>query len=612
MSVSFTRVRTALCLGLLNIGCALLYRASIRLGINPVRRLQSTMPSGPFFSTTTSVTQPSVSKEPPDPAVLQLFSHFHLPTTGEPPDWLANPMTGQSMPNPERPWWSIPDFDPNVGDIKLIWELSRLDWVLPLAKRARGGDTLATEQMNAWLDDWNSSNPPFKGPNWKCGQEASIRVMNVAMAALVLDQVGSPNGSLLDWVALHLKRITPTLFYAMAQDNNHGTSEAAALFIGGSWLVSQGRKEGLKWAAQGRKWLENRAARLIGKQGSFSQYSLNYHRVMLDTLCMAELWRRHLNLPAFSAQFLSRALAATQWLRHMVNPINGDGPNVGANDGARLLQLTNADYRDHRPSVQLAMVLFADACAYAEEGAWDVARHTLGVSQPKTVAPPVGSYVADDGGFAVLRCESVMAMLRYPRFMFRPSQADALHVDLWVDGENLLRDAGTYSYNTEPQWLNYFGGTAGHNTVQFDDRDQMPRLSRFLFGDWLKTSILAPLREQDGRVSFGAGYSDRAGASHQREITLDKSSLKIADRIDGFRTKGVLRWRLAPGAWQVDGDRARNGTHVLRVQADVPIVRFELTTGWESRYYLEKTELPVLEIEVDRPGTLMTEYRWAA
>lgn len=212
----------------------------------------------------------------------------------------------------------------------------------------------------------------------------------------------------------------------------------------------------------------------------------------------------------------------------------------------------------------------------------------------------------------MLRCESVMAMLRYPRFMFRPSQADALHVDLWIDGENLLRDAGTYSYNTEPQWLNYFGGTAGHNTVQFDDRDQMPRLSRFLFGDWLKTSILAPLREQDGRVSFGAGYSDRAGASHQREITLDKSSLKIVDRIDGFRTKGVLRWRLAPGAWQVDGDRARNGTHVLRVKADVPIVRFELTTGWESRYYLRKTELPVLEIEVDRSGTLMTEYRWAA
>lgn len=31
----------------------------------------------------------------------------------------------------------------------------------------------------------------------------------------------------------------------------------------------------------------------------------------------------------------------------------------------------------------------------------------------------------------------------------------------------------------------------------------------------------------------------------------------------------------------------------------------------EECYFLTKTELPVLEIEVDRPGTLMSEYRWA-
>ena len=612
MTDLFTRARTALSLGLPNIGRAVLYRASVKLGLNPVRRLQGAAPSGPLFRTVTSPKQAGGYEAFHVSEVLQLFSHYPFQTNGNPPDWLANPLTRQAIPEPQRPWWQIPDFDPNIGDIKLVWELSRLDWVLPLAKGARDGDILAIEKMNAWLADWSAKNPPFQGPNWKCGQEASIRVMNIAMAAVVLDQSCSPNTSLLDWVALHLNRIFPTVQYAMAQDNNHGTSEAAALFIGGSWLVSQGRKEGLKWSTQGRKWLENRAARLIGKQGSFSQYSLNYHRVMLDTLCMAELWRRHLNLPAFSAQFVSRALAATHWLRHMVNPTGGDGPNVGANDGARLLQLTDAGYRDHRPTVQIAMALFSDECAYAGEGPWNDALDALGVPRPKTLAPPVGSYLADDGGFAVLRCEEAMAMLRYPRFKFRPSQADALHVDLWIDGANVLRDAGTYSYNTEPQWLNYFGGTAGHNTVQFDDRDQMPRLGRFLFGDWLKTSVLEPLREQEGQVSFGAGYSDRAGASHQRRITLDRSSLKIVDRIGGFRTKGVLRWRLAPGAWQIDGACVRNGPHVLHVQADVPLVRFELTTGWESRYYLEKTELPVLEIEVDRPGTLMSEYRWAA
>ena len=86
----------------------------------------------------------------------------------------------------------------------------------------------------------------------------------------------------------------------MAQDNNHGTSEAAALYIGGSLLVHNNHAEGNEWARKGSYWLENRARRLIGVDGSFSQYSLNYHRVVLDTFSMVEVWRGHLNLPRFS------------------------------------------------------------------------------------------------------------------------------------------------------------------------------------------------------------------------------------------------------------------------------------------------------------------------
>jgi len=125
-----------------------------------------------------------------------------------------------------------------------------------------------------------------------------------------------------------------------------------------------------------------------------------------------------------------------------------------------------------------------------------------------------------DGGFVLLRKEKAIALLRYPRFKFRPSQSDLLHVDLWVDGKNLLRDAGTYSYNTEPQWLDYFGGTASHNTLQFDGRDQMPRISRFLLGDWLKTRRLEALQESSSAVQFGAGYRDGQGSSHFRRIRL--------------------------------------------------------------------------------------------
>ena len=104
----------------------------------------------------------------------------------------------------------------------------------------------------------------------------------------------------------------------------------------------------------GRKWLENRVDRLFGDDGSFSQYSINYHRLALDTLSF-KIWRQNLNSAAFQIN-LQKISAATFWLYQLVSPENGFGPNIGANDGARLLQLTNSSFRDHR-HVQLAMAL---------------------------------------------------------------------------------------------------------------------------------------------------------------------------------------------------------------------------------------------------------------
>ncbi|OLC69683.1 MAG: heparinase [Gemmatimonadetes bacterium 13_1_40CM_4_69_8] len=603
------RARTALSLGLGNVARVADYRLRLAAGMHPVQRIApGPTPRAPFLAATATPSPWPVPEAWWERA--NYFAWLRPALDGGPPDWHRNPLDGTRASGTDRPWWVIPDFDPAAGDIKAIWEASRFDWAVNLAQRTGVGDAAALERLNAWLADWCAANPPYHGHNWKCAQEASVRVMHLAVAAFVLSQTRSPLPGLIDLLTVHLRRIAPTLGYAIGQDNNHGTSEAAALFVGGSWLETLGRPEAGPWHQLGRALLEDRVGRLIAADGSFSQHSVNYHRLVLDTLSLVELWRRHLRLPPFSGSMMARAAAATAWLRAMVDPATGDAPNLGANDGANLLPLTDAEYRDYRPAVHLATALFEGRCAFGGPGPWQAHLGWLGLARPGETASPPPSRLYDDGGYAVVRCADATAVLRYPRFRFRPGHADALHLDLSVAGENLLRDGGSFSYAADAEWLTYFCGVRGHNTVQFDDREQMPRLGRFLWGSWLKTKAVEPIREADGAATVAAAYEDARGASHTRRIALRRGGLVVQDTLAGFSRRAVLRWRLRPGPWTLRRAAVTDGRHHLEVSANVPLTRCELVSGWESRYYLQKTAIPVLEVEVASPGSVTSEYRW--
>ena len=79
-----------------------------------------------------------------------------------------------------------------------------------------------------------------------------------------------------------------------------------------------------------------------------------------------------------------------------------------------------------------------------------------------------------------------MAILRLPSHKFRPHHADGLHLDIWQNGINYIRGSGSFSYADEIEILDQFSGTKGQSTIHFDGKNQMPRISRFLFGSWLK------------------------------------------------------------------------------------------------------------------------------
>lgn len=595
MAGRLAKLRTLARLGLSNLARVGLYRVLLKLGRHPVQKITASPVTGPFFEMP-ALREGLKPRSDWRPGHMSYFGR-DVPIS-DIPNWHLGPENSTPAAH-DAPWWTIPDFDPAVGDIKTVWEASRFDWLIPMAQWATTGDADSLATLNHWITDWSAKNPPYRGANWKCGQEASIRVMHLAAAALVMKPHGKADmtPALRAFLHQHLQRIAPTMGYAIGQSNNHGTSEAAALFIGGTWL---GDAQGQKWAALGKKWLENRAQKLIAPDGSFSQYSVTYHRVMLDTYALAEVWRVRNNAGRFSHALRERLRLATLWLAHMTDPATGDTPVIGANDGAHLIRLTDADYRDFRPSVQLATALFCEQTRYPS-GPQDGQLLWWDLSLPPAKSGKLHNKTFADGGYQILRAPGAVAYMRFPMFAHRPSQADALHVDLWVGGRNIARDAGSFSYNVSDADTAYFNGTAAHNTVQFDGRDQMPRLSRFLFGDWLETDTLDVLN-----TTATAGYTDSYGCSHTRTIILTETSLVTTDEITGFG-HATLRWRLMPGDWTLNGSTLSGEGFTLTIKGGDEIT---LTQGEESRYYLQKTPLPVLEIRCNAAQTVTSKFSW--
>lgn len=613
------KLRTFNRLGIRNLFRVLRYKLSLKFGFSAAQNLSDRSITGPFFFATSDddlKAEHSASVESPlSSPRLKLFGYIDaLPTFDKSPSWLLNPLEANDPEATSRlkltPWWKISDFDSKVGDIKLVWEYSRFNWLPLFAQRYVEGERSLARVIEQWISDWCENNRSYFGPNWKCGQESSIRLINLLLAYRFISETGPAQSGLVDLVSAHLKRIEPTVSYAMAQDNNHGTSEAAALFIGGVWLENQGVGAGKRFAARGRKLLENRVRRLIADDGTFSQYSVNYHRLMLDTLSITEIWRRWYNKPKFPNLFYQKAKAATVWLHSFVDTDHGDTPNIGPNDGAHILNLVDADYRDFRPSVEVAARTFLGLCAYHDNPHCDEQCRWLGLQRPSGSLEPAHSQIFELGGFANLRMSDQLLVMRFPRFRFRPSQADALHVDFWLFGKNILRDAGSYSYNADDESNRYFPGTQAHNTVQFNDRDQMPRLSRFLFGDWLKTRDFRADISSDSNQQVFAAYQDSWGTKHGRGVLLQDRKVVVNDSIDGEFKKAVLRWRLAPDKWVIKENEVSNGQIKIKIVSSVPLERFAIIEGQESRYYLERTDCPVLEMEVSSHARITTEITW--
>lgn len=121
--------------------------------------------------------------------VITGFSSIEL-NFGNPINWQLNPLTGYEN-SCKKKWYNIKDFDEKAGDIKIIWEASRLTHFLFFVRSYLiTNDIKYYKAYSKQLDNWLRNNPYSYGSNYKCGQEATLRMINVLITFTVFNQLG--------------------------------------------------------------------------------------------------------------------------------------------------------------------------------------------------------------------------------------------------------------------------------------------------------------------------------------------------------------------------------------------------------------------------------------
>lgn len=531
-----------------------------------------------------------------------LFSQ-HRKKLGLPPEWHKNVMTGEVCDKTLH-WAKIADF--GHGDIKCVWEINRFPWAFDLARAyARTGQEKYAETYWQMFEDWLDENPPNLGVNWKCGQEATFRLVATCFARRAFAGAKATTVQrLLRWrkfVAFTGKRIAGNLDYALSQNNNHGISECIGLITVARIMPSI--PSARKFLELGKKNLIKQLQSLVYPDGAFSQHSTVYHRVVLHALAWYLAIEKSLGKAPDEKIFLA-AERALKFLLNITDLKTGFAPLHGPNDGANILPLTNCDYLDFRPAIKLLARILGykvniGFAAYEEALLWfslvDNKEENLlvsGISPDKVCS----------GWFMFHGPDSRMFVYSPEKFLHRPAQADLLHADLWWKGIPVTRDPGSFSYNSEGQFSGMFKSTRVHNTVSVNDEDQMHKLSRFLFLPWPKAKVNWLPNDKLFTATHNA-YKDR-GYLHTRKIWQNGSDRWVVeDFLQNCNEKNtpatiVLHWLLADFDYSLDeSERAiilytPQGDFKIKVCVDSEVVDFKLVRaapdsdcGWWSPYY---------------------------
>jgi Heparinase II/III-like protein/Heparinase II/III N-terminus len=484
------------------------------------------------------------------------------------------------------------------SDIKVPWELSRLQWLIPAGQAF----LLTAEERyaagaRAVLEQWIAANPTGQSVNWALAMEPAMRIFSWSWLFRVF-------GGCASWSDAAFRERFLCSLYQHAQfvalnieradlNGNHFTADCAALAVAGAFFPGA---EANGWARAAHADLEREIAVQILPDGVDFEASSGYHRFVAELFLVAALHLEQRQL-AVSARYRERLAAAARFCAAYTR---GDGraPLWGDADDARALPLGTAGVRDHRHLIACTAVFLRDkTLAALATGGWDEALWWFGAHglappqwQPITAAceafPDGGAYVLRAGDAHVfIDCGPVGLAGRGGH-----GHNDALSFEATLQGVPVVADAGCYVYTASFDERNRFRSTAAHNTPQVDAEE----INRFFSPEllWLLRNDSEPLQarvwREGGRLLFEGshgGYQRLSPPVTPRrciELSNDARVLKIIDRFAGSGTHAVSIPLLLAPEWALR-ELGEHGCACRHADGACLSISWEGAPNWEVR-----------------------------
>jgi hypothetical protein len=477
------------------------------------------------------------------------------------PDWFTDPVTGRRS-DPDRYAFSINQrSEAQVGNIKQVWEINRLQHLTLLAVAWRlTGEEAYAERLAGQLRDWWQCNPFLSGVNWTSGIELGIRLMNFVWIRRLLDGwPGAPG--LFERSDLALRQIRWHQEYLAAFEsrgssaNNHLIAEAAGQLSASC---------AFPWFPESARWRERSAAVLERSlrdntfdSGINRELASDYHGFVFELGIFAAAEAVAAGVP-LAKDTMALLCSMADAMAALVD-VRCQPPRQGDSDEGRVVLL---DVPAHNRWPEL--LALADA-AYGRLDWWPAVPPTagallLGVMLGETLElagrPSRRPSRWSDAGLTLLRAQGSDSPEIWCRCDGGPhgflsiaahAHADALSVEVRCDGVEILADPGTYCYHGEPEWRSYFRSTTAHNTVAIAGRSQSVESGPFMWQRQARTreidvSATSWAAEHDGYATLSPA------ARHRRTVRLDEAArcVEITDVIDAAGHDVLLAFHLGP------------------------------------------------------------------